>query len=794
MRHLARDVRYGARMLRRRPGSSAIAVLTIASGIGLTTTVFSIVDGAFLRGLPFDRPGEIVQVSRRLIGGGRSEGVPPHDFVDWRSAQHAFEDLAGSTVFSANVSTPGQPPERYRGARITPNTLAVLRVAPAIGRPFVEADAQPDAASVAIISDALWRARFGASLDVLGRPLLVNGVTVLVVGVMPPRFGFPVGGDLWIAERLDLGSNRGEGRVLDVIARLKPGVSVRMARADLAAVARRLADLYPENHGVTADVRAYTSGHLGPEVVRALTAMLGVVFGVLLMASVNVMHLQIARSSARTREFATRFAIGATPARVARQLVVESALLSSAGAILGVIVARAGIGLFNLAVAGRNVPFWMEVRLDFRTIAFAAALAAVTTVASSLAPALRAARPWTGFRIGRTGRTLVAFEMTLSFALLFVTGLLGKSAILSARIVYPFSTDAVVASASIPERDYHSIAQGRQLVERILDRAAAVPGVTAVAAATSLPDEGTVVPIGVDGSPVASGTTSLHARRVEVSSRFFDVMSVPILAGRSVADRDRTPGSRGAVVTDALARRLFPGGSAVGGRIRLGSGAGLAGGGDGSASWTIVGTVPSVAADPEAPGAIESVFVPFAETEVRNVLFFAAAAQGLSVGPSLRRAVMEIDRNLPLASVETLGRVYDRRSWRLKVFGGLFLTFGAAALIMAAAGLYGVTAFAVRERTREIGIRAALGATRTAAVAPIVRQAVWQVGVGIGAGVALGAALAHPLRLFLFRVSPWDPWIGAATAAVVAATGIVASYLPARRAASVDPLEALRHD
>jgi predicted permease len=796
-----RDIRFGVRMLWKRPGTSLLAIAALALGIGLTTTMFSIVDAAFLRGLPFDEGDRIVALSRQQAGQQGLSRVPPHDFADWRAVQHTFEDLAGSTIFQANTASPGQPPERYRGARITFNTLALLRAQPTIGRDFSEADSRAGAPPVAIISDVMWQGRFERAPDVIGRTLRVNGVVLTIVGVMPPRFGFPNMADVWVAERLEFPDKRGEGRSLDVIGRLKSGVPLAEAQADMRTVARQLADQYPENKDITADVRPYTSRFLGAQIIATLSAMLAAVFGVLLIACVNVTNLQLARAAERMKEMAVRFALGATRGRVVRQLLVEGLLLSAAGAVLGLAIAYTGVTVFSNAVADTNPPFWMDFRVDGRGLLFVTALTVLAALASSLVPALRVSRQdvnsvlkdegrsSTGVRVGLFSRVLVVVEMTLSFVLLVVSGLMIKSILTAGAVVYPFETNLFTARVSAPEQDYPSGDQTRQLFGRLQERMEAVPGVGAVATGTSAPDGGGPVFITIEGQPpAAEASQNPRVRTFEVSSNYLDVVRVPMRAGRGFNALDRAGAQEVAIVTEDFVRRFFPNGDALGRRIRLGL--------EPDRPWrTIVGVVPNLSVAAQPGDTVDAVLTPLAQSDAREVLFLVSSSAPLQmIGPALRLAVMEADPNLPVFDINTLEALFAQRTWPFRVFGGLFMTFGLAALVMAAAGLYGVMSFAVRRRTQEIGVRMALGADRGRITRMVVRQGLWQVGLGMIVGVGLGWLLGSSLQVLLFQVKPYDPAVFGGTIAVLGGVGLLASYVPALRAAAVDPLRALRHD
>jgi putative ABC transport system permease protein len=510
---------------------SALASAAIALGIGLTTTMFGIVDGAFLRGLPFDRPSEIVAIARQRAKSDDFGAIPPHDYVDLRATQHSFQDIAGSTGFQPNVSIANQPPERYRGARITWNTLSLLRTRPQVGRDFVEADARADAAPVVLISHMLWVSKFERAPDVVGKTIRSNGTTLTIVGVMPPKFGYPNLADIWVTEQVELPVKRGEGRALDVIGRLRPGVSTAVATSDLKTIANQLEAQYSENKDQSVVVMPYTQSRIGRQVVATLTTMLVAVFGVLLIACVNVTNLQLARAAERIKEVAVRCALGASRWRIVRQLLIEGVLISAAGALVGLAIARTGILLFNNAIVDTNPPFWIDIRMDARVIGFVIGLTAIAALASSLIPALRVARQDvndilkdegranTGLRVGFFSRILVVVEMTLSFVLLVVSGLMVKSVVNATSVTYPFETNVLVASVNVPDAEYHSFEQAHEVIDRMRNRLATVPGVRNVATATGTPDVGGgVYPVTFEGdAPVPEGATRPNVRLVDQS-------------------------------------------------------------------------------------------------------------------------------------------------------------------------------------------------------------------------------------------------------------------------------------
>jgi len=486
-------------MLLKRPGLAILAAVTFALGIGLTTTMFSIIRGVALRGLPFDHPEQILYIGRVASGQPGVSTVPVDDFLEWRAGQHSFEQLAAFRSAQANMSD-RTVPEVSRLAFITSNTLHLLRVAPVVGRDFNDADEQRGAPRVALISYRLWDARYRRDPSVISRTVRVNGVATEIVGVLPERFGFPDTPDLWMPLDLTPAAARGEGQRVDVFGRLKPAVSMAAAATEFRTMSMQSEALHPENRGVQAALMPYTHRFVDPQVVGTLFAMLAAVFGVMLIACVNVANLQLARAAERTRELAIRTALGAGRSRIVRQLLLEGLLLATAGAALGLIVATVGVALFDRAIVDNRPPFWFDIRIDTTVLAFVTLVTVVAALAGSLAPALRATRSDvnavlkdegrtnTGLRMGRFSRGLVIAEVLVSCCLLVVSGLMIKSVVTIAHIDYPYATDDVFVASVIASDAYATDGARRRLADRLDAELATIPGTRAIALASGTPE------------------------------------------------------------------------------------------------------------------------------------------------------------------------------------------------------------------------------------------------------------------------------------------------------------------
>jgi len=799
MNGLGNDVRQSFRALAARPGTSILAMLALALGIGLTTTMFSIVQGAFLRGLPFEDSDRIMYVGRaNSARPDRPNSTTIHDFLDWRQNQKSFEQLAAFSTTSV-VVTGGMAPERYRAARFTANLLPLLRVKPVLGTGFTEADCQKGAPAVALMAHRVWVNQFRQDPSVLEQVVRINGVPTKIVGVLPPKFGFPQTQDLWLPLELTPGVKRGEGSFIEVAGRLKDGITLSQAQTDLAAIAKRLEQQYPENKDVMVAVVSFVRRFIGGEVINTLLSMLGAVFGVMLIACANVTNLQLARAAERARDVAVRTALGAGRSRIIRQMLVEGLILSGIGALGGLALSTVGIGFFNRAIVDTNPPFWIDIRIDTTVPAFVTGIAVFAAIVSSLIPALRATRQDinsllkdegranTGIRMGRFSRVLVIGEVLLSCVLLFVSGLMIKGVAQLTTIEFPFATkDVFTANLGFSDQKYSKEADQVQLVRALEERLSREPGVTRVAFSNGVPTPGSGTPFSIEGKTYKADNEHPQARLISGSAAYFDVLKVKILRGRNFSTGDTLEAPRVAIVGEDFARKFFPTEDVLGKRIQLGL--------QTDAPWlTIVGVVPSLAVAPASGELTEFVYRPVTQAPRGLSFMISTAGDPLALTTAIRKAVLEVDQDLAVFGANSLAGSLAQRGWAFKVFGTLFMSFGLGALVLAAAGLYGVMAFGVRTRTQEIGVRMALGADKKRVLRMVLWQGMWRVLVGIALGLAPAWGLGTLMTQLLYRVAPYDPFVFGATVSVLLLAGFAASTIPALRAASIDPLNALRH-
>lgn len=799
------DLRLAFRMLVKNPGLTGIAVLALALGIGLTTIMFSIVYGALLRGLPFDQPYEIVHLERNNLSAD-IEGmeVSIHDYVDWRKEQRSFEDLAA--FYSGTVNISGQErAERFDGSFITPNAFPMLGVQPIRGRLFREEEGSPGAPGVALLGYEVWRDRYGSDDDVVGRSIRVNGEQMTVVGVMPEGFFFPAGEQVWIPLRDNpLEFERGEGRTFEVFGRLRDGESRDRAFLDMSGIADRLAKAYPEsNEGVGVVIQPFTDEFVGDDAKGLLFTMLAAVFLVLIIACANVANLLLARAALRGKEVAVRSAVGASRFRVIRQLLVESTALALVGGGLGLLIAAVGIRVFRSAIQRAEPPFWMEFGLLPPVVLFVLGLTLLAGVIAGVVPALQASgadinailkdesRGSSGFRIGRISRGLVMVEIALSVALLCGAGLMIKSVTNLRTTDFGFDTQSVLtARVGLFEADYPDEESRRQFFESVVDRVQRIPEAQSAALTTALPGTGSCCwRFAPEGATYDRDQDYPQTARSAVTPDFFETFGIDVRQGRVFTLQDGPGNLPVAVVNQRFEDEFFPDG-ASGQRVRLGAS-------DSESPWlTVVGVVDNTYMggigndeDPNRAG----LFVPVGQSDSR-FMSLAVRTRGapLAVTGAVREAVEAVDKNVPIYWARTMDDALSRNTWFYDIFGGLFMIFGAAALFLASVGLYGVMSFGVSRRIQEVGIRMALGARSRDVIRLIVRQGAVQIAVGVVVGLGLAVLLARFLRVLLFEVSPTDPLIFASIVGVLAGTGFLATWIPARRASRVDPMVAFR--
>jgi putative ABC transport system permease protein len=806
MQALLRDVRYGIRTLTKSPALFAISTIALTLGIGLTTTMFSIVYGALMKGLPYQDGDRIVAVQRHNPARGiQRQAIPIQDYIDFKTQQRSFTDVAAATSGTIFISGE-EKAERVDGTWITANGLTMLGVRPFMGRLFRPGEDVVGGEKVAIIAYSTWQSRYGSDPNIVGKRIRVNGDQYAIVGVMPDKFGFPNNDKIWVPLQLDpLAKPRGEGPFVEVAAKLKPGVSLDQANADLATIAKRLAAEYPAtNQGFTVDAREFVKNYIGPQPTQLLYTMLGAVFFVLLIACANVANLLLDRAAHRSKEVGIRTALGASRSAVVRQFLAEALVLSLVATGLGVAVAYFGIAAFNRALTTTQVPFFIDIRLHPPVLLFTIGVALLTTLVSGAIPAYQSSRAdinevlkdetrgASSFRIGKISRALVVFEIALSCGLLVAAGLMIKSVTRLRNIDPGFTTkDVFTARIGFPSSYTDTVAQWR-FFDDVVDRVSALPGVRAAAISSGLPGarQGLVGnSFALEGQEYVKDKDYPGARWGSVTPSFFATLNVPIVQGRNFTTADRPGALPVAIVNKAFAQKFFKNTNPIGRRIRIGQS-------KSKNPWlTIVGISGDVFTGDQDEPTGPIIFQPFAQARTTFAYISArTAGPPMSVTQSVRDAVAAINPDIPLYWLQTLDSAIAEQFWFVRIFGTMFVIFGAVALFLASVGLYAVMSFSVSRRTREVGIRLALGAQAGNVIRMIFGQGLMQLTIGMGLGLAMALGIAQLLKVILFQVQPRDPAIFGGVVAVLLGVGLLACFVPARRATSIDPLVALRSD
>lgn len=808
---LFQDLRFAARTLRKSPGFTAIVIATLAIGIGANTAIFSVVYAVLLKPLPYANPDRLASVFQA----NPQQKIPADafsyaSFTECRDHNGVFSRMAAYNAHDLVLTGAGEPAEVHTVV-VTPETFALLGVKPLIGRALVPQDGARGAAAVVVLSENLWRSRFGANRAIVGRSISLDKRAFTVVGVMPASFRFPLdakSGDIWIPVIQDpvfgpLLSAGAAARFLITVARLKPAVSMKQAQADMDATAARLAKEFPAaNSGWTIRVEPLQQEITG-NTRSALLVLLGAVLLVLLIACANIANLLLARATSRAREIGVRIALGAGRARIARQLLTESALLGLLGGVAGIAVAYWGVSALGDMLPA-DLPRVQALHVDGWVLLFAIVLSGVATVIFGLAPALFAADSSlpaslkeSAGRSGEAGRRrrarslLAAAEIALAMVLLVAAGLLIRS-FAALTSVYPgFNAQHVVtAEIDLPRYQYSKPEQWVAFGNELLTKIQAQPGLrdSAIGAPLPIADGFAGISFVIVGNPPLPPGTLQQVHYAMVSPRYFHVMDVPLLRGRFFSEHDSSMAPRVAIISEAFARRYFPDQDPLGRQLSFGF---LSK----SVPWEIVGVAGDVrdVALSKQPDPI--LYAPFDQSPLWGAVLAVRTSLGApSAAAAIRHATHQIDRNLPVTKVETLPDAISASVAQPRFRTLLLGLFGAIALALAVVGIFGVMSYSVARRTREIGLRMALGATPGGVLRMILGDSLKLVVVGLTAGIAAAFALTRLLSSMLFAVRPSDPLTFIAVAAALTVVALLACSIPARRASRVDPAVALREE
>ncbi len=800
------DVSQAIRGLRKRPGFLAAAVITLAIGIGANVTVFNFVNALLLRPMPFgdksDRVVTIHSTHRLQAEDWDNSELSYRDLIDLGQQAGSFERVGGFMLRNLTVTSETDA-DRLLGLSVTPDVLPLLGVEPVLGRHFTADEAaEPGLETAVILSHGLWQRRFASDPGIIGRAVVINERARVVVGVMPPRFKFPERSELFLPLRLD--DPPRSSRNVAVVATLKPGVSVAQAQSEVSAIASRLESAFPDaNRGFGMRVLSFRDSQVGRDArVVSVTLMAAVGF-VLLIACANLTNLLLVRAVARQREMAVRSALGASRARLVWGMLSEGAVLAIGGTVLGTLGAVWALD-FIRASWPEELPFWIRLDVDRRIVFFTIGVTALTTLAIGVLPALRASRPKVmddlkdgrGQSLGRSAQRtqagLAVAQVALCLALLVGANLMIRSFLSLQRADMGFDDGPVLTMRVYVAGDRFNLNQTRAtFFDSVVQEIQSLPGVTGVAATTSVPgdDGGQMVRIVTDER--ATPGDELGAQTISATPGLLDALGLRLLQGRPFTDAEsRAPDAGVTIINERLARRLWPDGSALGRRI------GLVGS---EVSWLrVVGVAPNILY--EEPGeqtdqALLNLYVPYAVSAPRTMaLLVRGTGNPTALIAPVHAALRRIHPGLPVYDIRTMREVRRFTTWEQQFFGTMMGTFAAAALLLACLGIYALLAYAVRRRTHEIGVRLALGAEPRDVVTLFIGQA-GRIGMmGLAIGLALALAVARALSGILFAVDALDPWLFLSMSGTLFVVVLVAAYLPARRAAKADPMVVLRNE
>ncbi|MFN2566034.1 MAG: ABC transporter permease [Gemmatimonadaceae bacterium] len=807
MDSILQDLRFALRTLRKSPAFTAIAVLCLALGIGINSTIFSVVNATMLRPFPFADPDRLIFVrATHLADGHDDEGLSYQNFLDVKQRARSLADV-GAFVWGRSLTFgDGTEPERVLGSSVSWNLFPMIGVKPMLGRGFREDEDRPGAPGVVLLSHELWQRRYAGDASVLGRAITINDAAHTVIGVMPPRFAFPERNEAWTPlAPIAHADPRSAHDAYGVQARLRPGVTLERAHAELLALGRALEVEHPvENRGWGLRATSLRDVLVGREIRLIILTMLGAVSFVLLIACANVANLMLARATSRQREVAVRAALGAGRWRIVRQLLTESVLVALAAGLLGIFIAVWGLDLIKNAFPPEDqVPYFIEWSTDWRVASYTLAVAVLTGLVFGIAPAAQATRAslvaslkdgargaGAGARGSRLRGALVVTEVALSLVLLVGASLFVRS--FMKLQAFDGGVDAnrlMTMRFFMPGDRYASVQAKRHRVEDIVRRLEAIPAVEAATASNFIPIDGggQNATVEVEGRQVTPGSepTIIFAG---VTAHFIRTVGAPLVAGRAFTDREGSDSSGVAVIDQFMAKRLWPDESPLGKRFRFVA--------DSSRHWiTVIGVARDLAQDEllfsdKDPMA----YLPYAYLATRNtgVVIRVAAGDPARVTAAAREAIRASDRALPVFQVHTMEAVRQLSFWESGLFGWMFSIFGGVALFLAAIGVYGVIAYGVTQRTHEIGVRVALGARAADVLRLVVGRGVLLTALGVLFGLVGAIAVTRVTATLLFNVSPTDPLSFIGVAVFLVGVSAFASYVPARRATRVDPLEALR--
>ncbi len=803
------DVKYGARMLAKNRGVTAVAVLTLALGIGANTAMFSVADALLFRPLILKNLNRLVVVYETREGRrNEQDEISPADFLDFRKQAQTVEHLSAFTWWSANITGDGEP-ERVRGCRVTGDFFRALENEMQIGRPLVPDDDKPGA-RVVVLSDGLWQRRFGGDASVLGKTIQLHGQAFEVVGVTPREFRFPPEAELWVPMAMEARERNLRGSFfLETVGRLKPGFSVRQADAEISTLAQRIEQQNPQDHAKVGGGATLLREHVSGELTSRYTILLlWAVSFVLLIACSNVANLQFARVSLRSKEIAVRAALGAGRWRLIRQLLTESVLLGMAGAALGLVLALWGVDLIKAGMPAEveiHLPGWRSMGLNQWVLGYTLGLALLSGIVAGIAPALLGASPnliqglkesgrglTAGLRRHHTSSVLVVSQIVLAVVLLFGAGIMVKGFRAVTQPAENLDADRVLTMRlGLPESKYPEGYQRIDFVVRFLAQLQSMPGAEHVAFISDVPYSGSRSNSNffIEGRPDPLPGQDPVAQMQAASENYFRTMHIPLLEGREFALQDTQTSTKVAIVSATLVRKYFPGESPIGKRLMIG-------GPYSHGEWyTVVGVAGDILHNwtDRAPRPV--LYRPIRQVAPRSFMAVVrTGADAMGLVPAAREGLRRVDPNQPISDIKTWRKVISDQLVGLWYVAVLMGAMGIMALALSSIGVYSVMAYSVSERTHEIGVRMALGARRADVLWLFIRRGLVMMIAGVGVGLVAALALGKAVASLVFGVSAYDFAALASVVLALSTAALLACYVPARRATRVDPIVALRYE
>ena len=802
---LWQDLRYGVRMLRKYPGFALTVMITLGLGIGANATIFSVINAVLLAPLPYGQPDRLIRLWETNPSGGLTEvAVSVPNFQDWQQQQSVFDQLAASENATFNLTGSGEP-QRVGAARITANLIPTLNVAPLLGRNFLPDEEKVGANHVVLLSHGLWQRQFGSDPSLLNKPIQLNGESYTVVGIMPRGFEFPALRELWVPLILDPAKEPWRAdrtnRNLAVFGRLKPGVTLEQANAEMGVMAQRLQEQYPKsNTGWSVRLRTFYDWIVPEAVRRSMVALFVAVGLLLLVACANVANLLLARSTTRQQEIAIRAAVGARPTRLIKQLLIESLLLAGLGGLFGLLLTFAGTKVIASANA-QNIARLSETRIDLSVLGFTLLVSVIIGAVFGLAPAWWASHLDLTEPLKASGRTgggkvshrlrgsLVVAEVTMAAVLLVGAGLLVRSLIRLQAMPLGFTPENVITmQVSLPGTRYAQRTQRVGFFDQLLTELRNVPGVVDAAAAERPAGAGGnwAMEITVEGGGTTTDKTRSSADAHVVTPHYFRAMGIPMLQGQEFSDPYRSDKPLELIVSESFARRFWPNEDAIGKRFQPGTNNPLG---------TVVGIVGDVQTIDRQEEKLPAFYLPYGYVGMPGlVVAVRTTGQPETFATALRTQVREMDAEQPIYNVRTMNEFIANATAQQRLQASLSSIFSVVALLLVAVGIYGVVAYWVRQRRREIGVRIALGAGATDIMKMVIRQGMRNVLLGLILGLAGAFVLTRWLGSAVFGLSVDDPITFLMVALLVFGVAFVACYLPAWRATKVNPSTALRND